>query len=119
MKHVLTLAAILETATGLALLVMPSLVGRLLLGAEPTGVALPIARVLGIALIALGVGCSPGGTARCGMTTYNAGVALYLAYLGFAGGFSGILLWPVVIAHAALTVGLVAGLLRGGKSNPP
>lgn len=110
MKHVLTLAAILEGATGLGLLIVPSLVGQLLLGAEPTGVALPIARVLGIALIALGVACWPG-TPLCGMLTYNSGVTLYLGYLGFAGGFGGILLWPVVIAHAALTAGCAMSLV--------
>ena len=54
MKRVLAFAAIAEAATGAALLVVPSLVGHLLLGAELTGVALPVARVAGIALIALG-----------------------------------------------------------------
>jgi hypothetical protein len=38
MKKVLTLAAVAEAATGLALLVVPSLVGRFLLGAELIGV---------------------------------------------------------------------------------
>ena len=55
MKKLLALAAFSEAATGLALLIVPSLVGRLLFGAELTGVAIPVARVLGIALIALGV----------------------------------------------------------------
>ena len=57
MKKVLTFAAVAEAATGAALLIVPSLVGRLLLGAELTGVSIPLARVTGIALIALGVGC--------------------------------------------------------------
>jgi len=42
----LKLCAILEAATGLALLVAPPLVGRLLFGAELVGVAVPVARVL-------------------------------------------------------------------------
>jgi hypothetical protein len=37
------------------------------------------------------------------MLTYSAAVTLYLAYRGFAGGFSGILLWPVVVLHVILT----------------
>ena len=45
MKKVLLLAAVSEAATGLALLIVPSLVGRLLLGAEVSGVALPVALV--------------------------------------------------------------------------
>ena len=45
MKKVLLLAAVSEAATGLALLIVPSLVGRLLLGAELSGVSIPVARV--------------------------------------------------------------------------
>jgi hypothetical protein len=60
MKRVLIFASVSEAATGLALLIIPSLVGQLLLGDELTGVAIPVARVAGIALIALGVACWPG-----------------------------------------------------------
>jgi len=111
MKKVLVLAAVSEAATGLALFVVPSLVGRLLLGEELTGVAIPVARVLGIALIALGIACWPG-PPLVGMLTYSAAVTLYLAYVGFAGDFVGILLWPAVVAHVAMTVGCFAQLLR-------
>ena len=102
MKKVLVLAAVSEAATGVALLIVPSLVGRLLLGEELTGIAIPVARVAGIALIALGVACWPG-PPRAGMLTYSAAVTLYLAYLGFAGGLSGMLLWPAVVLHLILT----------------
>jgi hypothetical protein len=101
-KKSLTFAAVAEAATGLALLVAPSLVGRLLLGEELTGVAIPVAGVLGIALIALGVACWPG-TPRAGMLTYSAAVTIYLAWVGFAGGSTGPLLWPAVVLHAGLT----------------
>ena len=53
MRKVLILAAVAEVATGLALLIAPSLVGQLLFGEELTGIAVPVARVTGIALIAL------------------------------------------------------------------
>ena len=99
---ILYVAAACEAATGVALLIVPSLVGRLLLGEELTGVALPVARVLGIALIALGVACWPGRTALCGMLAYSAAVTLYLGYVGFAGRFGGILLWLAVVLHAIL-----------------
>jgi hypothetical protein len=102
MKKVLIFAAVGEEATGLALLIVPSLVGQLLLGEELTGVAIPVARVAGIALIALGVACWPG-PPQVGMLTYSAAVMLYLAYVGFMGGLSGILLWPAVILHVILT----------------
>jgi hypothetical protein len=58
-NKVLIFAAVGEAATGLALLIVPSLVGQMLLGEELTGVAIPVARVAGIALIALGVACWP------------------------------------------------------------
>ena len=102
MNRVLVLAAIAEAATGMAMLIVPSFVGRLLLGEELAGVAVPVARVAGIALIALGIACWPG-PPRIGMLTYGAAVTLYLAYLGLAGGMLGILLWPAVVLHAVLT----------------
>ena len=102
MKAALVLAAVGEAATGAALLAVPALVGRLLLGVELAGAAVMVARVAGIALIGLGVACWPG-PPRTGMSTYGAGVALYLAYLGLAGGASGVLLWPAVVLHVVLT----------------
>jgi hypothetical protein len=116
MKTVLVVTAVGEEATGAALLIMPSLVARLLLGAELTGVGTPVARVLGIALIALGVACWPG-PPRAGMLTYSAGVTLYLAWLGLAGGLGGTLLWPVVGLHALMTALLTFASTRGER--PP
>jgi hypothetical protein len=101
MKNVLVIAAVSEVATGAALLIVPSLVGRLLLGDELIGVTISVARVLGIALISLGVACWPG-PARVAMLIYSAAVTLYLAFLGF-GGLSGILLWPTVVLHLIMT----------------
>lgn len=103
MKWMLIFAAVGEAATGLALLIVPSLVGRWLLGEELTGIALPVARVAGIALVALGIACWPG-PPRAGMLTYSAAVTLYLAYLGVAGGLGGPLLWPAIVLHAVLSV---------------
>ena len=109
----LVVAAVTEVATGMALLVVPSLVGQLLLGAEVTGIAATVARVTGLALIALGVACWPG-TPLAGMLTYSVTVTLYLAYVGIAGGPTGILLWPVVVLHLILTILLARALTSGG-----
>jgi hypothetical protein len=100
----LAIAAIAEAATGLALLIAPSLVGRLLLGTELTGVSIPVARVAGIALIALAVACWPGRTPLCAMLTYSALATLFLLYLGIRGNWVGPLLWPAVALHAVLTI---------------
>ena len=111
MKNALTFAAVAETATGLALLIAPSLVVQLLLGEQLTGVAIPVARVAGIALIGLGIACWPG-PPLVGMLTYSALVTLYLGYLRFAGGFAGVLLWPVVALHLILTALLTRDVTR-------
>ena len=104
MKNVLKFAAIGEAPTGLVLLIVPSLVSWLLLGTELTGVSIPIARVTGIALIGLGIGCWPGRRALCGMLTYSGLVTLYLTYVGTRGEWVGPLLWPAVALHAVLTL---------------
>lgn len=117
MQKAILLAAVSEAATGLALLVVPSLVGRLLLGQELAGVAIPVARVLGIALIALGVACWPGAPV-VGMLTYSAAVTLYLAYVGFAGGMSGMLLWPAVVLHVILTALLTRASTSDKETKP-
>jgi len=102
MKAALFFAGVAEAATGLALLIVPSLVGQLLLGESLAGVAIPVARVAGIALIGLGIACWPG-PPLIGMLTYSAMVAVYLAFLGITAGVSGALLWAAVIVHLLLT----------------
>ena len=104
MKKVLTIAAVAEAATGVALIVVPSLVGRLLLGADLAGVANPVARVAGIALLALGVACLPSCTPLGGMLTYSVLGTAYLFYLVIRGEWAGPLLWPVVGLHIILTL---------------
>jgi hypothetical protein len=110
---VLGLAAVFEIATGIALLVAPSPVVQLLFGAKLTGVAATVARVTGLALIALGVACWPG-TPLAGMLTYSVTVTLYLAYVGIVGGPPGTLLWPAVVLHLILAVLLARALVSGG-----
>jgi hypothetical protein len=111
MKWVLIFAAVGEAGMGLALLIVPALVGWLLFGEELASIAIPVARVAGIALVALGVACWPG-PPLVGMLIYSVAVMLYLAYLGFAGGLTGILLWPAVILHVTLTALLTRALTR-------
>ena len=117
MRGVLVLAAVAEAATGVALLIVPSLVGQLLLGAQLTDIGVTVARVAGIALIALGIACWPG-PPMLGMLTYSAAVTLYLAYIGLWGASSGTLLWPAVVLHAILTALLTRAAMSGRASNP-
>ena len=116
MQKALTFAAVGEVATGLAIVLVPSVVGRLLLGEELTGIAVPVARVAGIALIGLGIACWPG-PPRVGMLTYSALVTLYLASLGLAGEVTGVLLWPAVVLHLILTVLLMLAAAGDHKTS--
>jgi hypothetical protein len=113
-KAVLMFAAIGEAMTGLALVVAPALVARLLLGQYLMGVGVPVARVAGIALVGLGISLRPG-PPLLGMLIYSTAVALYLAYVGIS-GVSGLLLWPVVALHAILSALLTWTWLSGARS---
>jgi hypothetical protein len=106
-KKLLGLAAILEGATGLVLMIHPVLVAQLLFGDGVSGVGKVLSRVAGIALLALGVACWPGrevGSADArsagALLTYSLLVTLYLVYVGVIGHLGGILLWPAVVVHA-------------------
>ncbi len=111
LQKLLALAALLELATGLALVISPATVTRLLLGDELSGVGLPLGRVAGFALFSLGIACWPQRDANMGATpavgamlTYNLLATVYLLYLGVRGQWVGKLLWPAVTIHAVLTV---------------
>lgn len=111
MKWPLILAALAETMTGLALLLVPSFVVWLLFGGQLTGTGILAGRVAGIALIALGIACWPG-PPMAGMLIYSAAVTVYLAFIGFSVGLTGVLLWPVVVLHLVLTAALAWASIR-------
>ena len=107
LKKLLALSAIAEAATGLALLVVPSLVVKLLFGADIAGIGVVTSQFAGVALIALGVACWPCGSASSalyGMLTYSSLATLGLLYLALGGKWNGPLLWPAVVLHAVLTL---------------
>jgi len=125
MKRLLRLTAIIEAPTGLALMVVPSVVVRLLLGAEISGASIPLGRVAGVALLALGVACwlaqhDEQSRAASGlvaaMLLYNVAVAAVLAFAGIGLKLHGVVLWSAVIVHAAMAVWCVACLRRSPQN---
>ncbi|QEL22044.1 hypothetical protein FQV39_05280 [Bosea sp. F3-2] len=111
-RPLLAVTGALEAATGLGLLLAPSVVVELLLGAAlgtPAGTTL--GRVTGIALLALGVACwlarDEASPEAKGLVTalllYNVGVVavLVVAWAGLRP--VGLAFWPAVLAHAGLT----------------
>ncbi|HEY5866156.1 MAG TPA: hypothetical protein VI542_11545 [Candidatus Tectomicrobia bacterium] len=124
MTTLLGLAAILEAATGLALVIQPSLVALLLFGDGLAGAGMALARVAGFALLALAVACWPSREAGSGiarsaraMLTYSLPVTIYLVYLGIVAPLTGMLLWPGAAAHAVWMLLLVTAW-RHDRQNP-
>ena len=121
MNRLLKLTAIIEAATGLGLIAVPTIVVRLLLDAEMSGATIPLGRVAGVALLALGVACwlARGDTQSratrglvVAMLVYNIAATAVLALAGIGLGLHGVVLWPAVILHAAMGGWCVACLRR-------
>ena len=116
LRKILAISATLEVLTGVALIIAPGIVIDLLLGGAGPGLGPAIGRLLGIALLALGMACWPNqDTGRSSpafraMLTYNVLIAANLAFLGAVEHFSGYLLWPAVVLHAVLAAFLVWSL---------
>src|SRR5256712_5012820 len=122
MNRLLKLTAIIEAATGLGLIALPAIVVRLLLGAEMSGATIPLGRVAGAALLALGVACwlARGDTQSratkglvVAMLMYNIVATAVLAFAGIGLRLHGVLLWPAVVLHAVMGAWCVACLRRG------
>ena len=121
MKRFLILTAIIEAATGLALIAVPAIVVWLLLGAEISGASIPLGRVAGAALLALGVACwlarddTQSRAARglvVAMLIYNIVATAVLAFAGIGLGLHGVALWPAVVLHAVMAIWCITTLLR-------
>lgn len=115
----LALAAGTEVVTGLALIVAPSVVARLLFGGDLSGPGQALGTLAGFGLLALALACWPArdaagsaAPALRGMLLFSLLAALYLAYRGVVGGAVGLLLWPAAAFHAVLALLLARVWLR-------
>jgi hypothetical protein len=126
MSRLLKLTALIEAATGLGLIAVPSIIVRLLLGSPlGTSAAAMLGRVAGAALLALGVACwlarddiqsrATRGLVAA-MLIYNLVATAVLAFAGIGLGLYGVALWPAVVLHAAMAVWCVACLRRGPRN---
>ena len=124
-RSLFIVAAVLEGAIGLALLVVPAEVVRILLGTAfeaPAGSV--VARVAGAALLALALAnwharrSEPSAAATgivAAMFFYNAAAAVVLAYAGIGLHLYSIALWPTVVLHLAMAVWCLGCLLGKGR----
>jgi hypothetical protein len=125
-RLLLIITAIFEAATGVLLIFWPSELLALLFGPNPEiPLGLTGARLAGVVLLALGIGCwmtrdhgqRPAGKRMITtMLTYNVAVAAALAAVGIRYGLHGIILWAAVAAHVVLAAWCVASLRRGGPA---
>jgi len=110
LKLLLTLTALIEATTGVALLVLPSVVVSLLLAAplsESSGILL--GRIAGASLISLAAACwlarnhtLPSLIMTKALIVYNAGAAILLIFATQVENFSGTGLWPAVLLHTGM-----------------
>ena len=120
MKRLLVVTALLESGTGVGLLVAPAPLVGLLLGAELDGPGgLLLARFAGAALVSLGLACwlarddERSRAARglvVAMAIYNGTAAGVLFYAGLGLHLSAVGLWPAAVLHVAMAIWCVACL---------
>jgi hypothetical protein len=125
-RLLILVSAVLETGTGLALLLLPRLVVRVLLGAELVGAGVATSRLCGVALTSLGLACWPESEpplprmdrrAVRALLVYNASATAYFGGLMALDGDRGILLVPAIVIHAVLAA-LFARMMVGLRRRP-
>jgi hypothetical protein len=111
-SYLLRVTALLEVAAGLALLTVPALAIKVVLGVDQAhSEALVLGRLGGAALLAIGVACwaaqgdgpssSQRGLLRAALI-YNIGAVAILGYAGWMLALAGVMLWPTVLLHVGL-----------------
>ncbi|WNM57538.1 hypothetical protein [Candidatus Nitrospira allomarina] len=114
LRALFIVTAMLETGTGLALVLSPSVPAAILFGASlDTAGGLLTARLAGAALISLGIACwfarnDRQSRAATGLVTamvlYNVGAVGVFLYAGMGLGLTGVGLWPAALLHTGLAI---------------
>jgi hypothetical protein len=114
MKLLLMITAVLEAATGLTLLVMPTVGVSMLLGVTlDTPAGLVAGRIAGAALVSLAIACwqarngergSPSTGVVEAMLFYDFAAAIVLVYAGIRLDLHSAFLWPAIVLHFCLGV---------------
>jgi hypothetical protein len=117
-KLLLMISSLVELATGLAVVALPTVVAGVLLSATLTPGGVAIARVGGAGLISLFIACWPrrvgdNSHAIRALFLYNLMAGSYLAYLKFSGDFHSVLLLPAAFLHLLLAILFARPALSG------
>ena len=120
MKTLLSITAVFECLTGIALIVIPSTIVPMLLGIPFEDDSLHvISGITGAALISIGMACwllrNSGASALAivkSVLFYNVAGTLILLYALLGLSMSAICLWPVTIIHIAMGIWCLVVLSR-------
>jgi hypothetical protein len=115
------LASGLEVATGLGLVVAPSLLARLLFGSDLNAAGDATGRISGLVMVCLAAGCWPraaGAEAPLLMPLMALSwlSATFLIATGLIGANAGVLLWPAAALHLILAVLLTRAWMESRRS---
>ena len=117
-RTAVTIAAWIEIFVGASFLLALNGQSQLIFGATTEGSGVHFAQLAGIALISLGIACMPSnlaGTRQVAVRSlfvYNIAATIFFAWIAVATTFQGVVLWPVVILHAVLTIVLALSLRK-------
>ena len=115
----LMVAAWVEILVGASFILALNAQSQLIFGTTTEGAGAGFARIAGIGLMALGIACLPSKHAEANrgpvraLLAYNIGATIFFAWVGVATTFQGVLLWPVVILHAVISIALALSLRHG------
>ena len=114
LTYIVKTAAWLEIIVGALSILWPRLLCMLLFGVNSEGIAWALARWIGVALFALGVGSLPSKIATpqhrtvLGLLLFNIGTVVLFAWVGITASTRGFLLWPAVILHFLISLALLS-----------
>jgi hypothetical protein len=124
-RTLIILESMVEGLTGIFLIIFPAVLTAILFGSPvDTPASMTVARVGGVALLALAVACwlsrnDKTGTAVNGLVKalmlYNTAIAVLFLYIGFRLGLSGMVFWSVTIFHVFMSSWCVVCLSAGRK----
>ncbi len=116
-RVVVMVAAWLEIVVGVLFITALDTMCRLLFAAGPEGAAMPLGRLVGVALFSLGVASLPSSSSELsrsvvmGLFAYNLGAATLFAWTAVATTLRGLMLWPGVLLHLIVAGALLPQLL--------
>jgi hypothetical protein len=113
-KQLLILSAAFEAATGILLVIVPTILVSILFGSSlDTSAGSLVARVAGAALLSLAVACwlarndeqsRAANGVICAMLLYNTSATVLMMYAATGLKLAGPGLWPTILLHVAMAI---------------